>query len=319
MANKARNTTPATSAPEPPVKSETANPQTPAPTETPVPAPATPTPPAQTEAAPEPSFGFFRKLYTEGTAEFLKLGKAIMHRVVKAREDTDSATAELKILGLQFAVLGRVFFREMMEQPAWFNRTVGDFISFTYGLKKDERFPRQAWENARIVLAIVCPDENVKPLLAEPNYKLLTQTALSVFIKIVEHKKVTVEGKLDRENPQLLKACAICEAHGDGYVKKLRAILAELEDKGTPLDPIAAAFALLQETILKAGDRKPEEGKALYFAYLAVSASWAKSGVEKETLEAWAKEYTAAPVAPAAKPETPSTPAPENVLQLQAA
>src|SRR5439155_22600387 len=98
--------------------------------------------PAQSPAKPEtqePSFAGYASLYTSDVASFVKAGNGIMKRIVNAREENAEAQKELGPLGLQFAVLGREFFEKLMTTPVWFNKTAGDFISHTYGLKDGER------------------------------------------------------------------------------------------------------------------------------------------------------------------------------------
>jgi len=239
-----------------------------------------------------PSFNEFSKLSHEDTSPFVKFGSAIMRAIRKAKEDTDEAKSQLKTLGLQFAVLGRLFFTKYMTEPSWFNKTVGDFIAHTYGLKDGERFPGQAWTNARVVLSVVVPEESVPAMLDEKHYLALSQSGLTVFGKIVLHKTITADGRTDRDNADLKEACAVCEAHADGYVKKLRTILARLDgEKETPADPVTAAFAMVNEAIAKAGDTDPEAAKALYFAVLATQDAWDKSGVDEATLDGWSKEW----------------------------
>ena len=262
--------------------------------------------------AVEPSFQNYAKMYAEKTAEFVKAGSGIMSRLVKAREESTDANAQLKTLGLQFAVLGREFFTKHMTTPLWLGKTVDDFLKFTYGLKKEERFPADAWTNARLVLAVVVPEAG-EPLLAEKNYFALTQAGLKRLAKIVLHEKVMKDGTPDRENVELKKAMEIAAEHGDGYMKALQAILNRLDGKETPdvallADAVGDAINTIHNAIVKSGDGDTAKAKALYMAFCGLNSDWEQSGVTQDDQNKWLAEWVAFKAPKPEEAPTPSVP-----------
>ncbi len=240
--------------------------------------------------ATETSFSVFQSLYTADVKGFVQAGAAIMRKCEKAKADTVESIVQLKTLGLQFAVLGREYFTRLMNTPAWFNKSVGDFISHTYALKEGQKFPSAAWLNAQVVLFVVVPNDGGTPLLAESNYLELTQRALGILAKIVMHKKVVVNGHCNRSSKELQDAMALATSHGDGYVKKLQAILDGLNGNTSDAkeaEKLSDAFATISKAILAAGDGDEEKAKLLFCACQDLEDAWEKSGIESGTQDVW--------------------------------